>query len=326
MTGGRVHLVASLGGHLDLLRAVAGAFAPHRRVWVTAPGRAAQELAERGETVRVLPPLDADHLNLANPRRSLGLALRERPELVVTSGAGFAAAFCVAARLGGARVLFLETMARVRSSSRGGRVLSALAEGTFVQWPEMAAVHRGALVCRPALLEGAGEAGPPAPGAGTFVALGSHAAGFERCLRLVDDAVAAGVLPAPVRAQAGHTEYVPRSFRPEAWLPPTAMGEAIERAAVVVCHGGAGIIGSVLRAGRRPIVVPRRRVHGEHVDDHQLEIAGRLGALDLVVPVEERISAADVAAAGRPVAPVAEWATLPSLETAVGAELARLTA
>jgi UDP-N-acetylglucosamine transferase subunit ALG13 len=324
MADGRLHLVASAGGHLDLLRAIAGAFSGHDCVWVTAPGRAAADLAARGERVRVLPPLDRDHLNLANPRRSVGLALRERPTRIITSGAGFAVPFCAAARLSGAALLFVETMARVRSSSRGGRLLSALARRTFVQWPEMAQVHPGAAVCAPALLEDL-PSGPPPPGAGTFVALGSHPAGFARCLRLVDEAVAAGTLPRPVRSQVAHPGYAPRTFEPTSWLSGEEMRAAIAAAEVVVCHGGAGIISSVLRVGRRPLVVPRLRRHGEHVDDHQLEIAAKLAALGLVVLPGDVIADDDVAAARRPLPAVQSQNGRPSLEAAVGAALLRLS-
>ncbi|HYB25773.1 MAG TPA: glycosyltransferase [Solirubrobacteraceae bacterium] len=77
--------------------------------------------------------------------------------------------------------------------------------------------------------------------------------------------------------------------------------EALDSATAVVCHGGAGIISSALAAGRRPIVVPRRAALGEHVDDHQYQLTRKLAEWDLVVAIEERITAADVEEAGRPV-------------------------
>jgi UDP-N-acetylglucosamine transferase subunit ALG13 len=36
-----------------------------------------------------------------------------------------------------------------------------------------------------------------------------------------------------------------------------------------------------INAGRSPIVVPRQPAHGEHVDDHQTQIAGQLAARGL---------------------------------------------
>jgi UDP-N-acetylglucosamine--N-acetylmuramyl-(pentapeptide) pyrophosphoryl-undecaprenol N-acetylglucosamine transferase len=41
-----------------------------------------------------------------------------------------------------------------------------------------------------------------------------------------------------------------------------------------------------MQAGHRALYVPRRRAYGEHVDDHQLEMARELQARDLVVARE----------------------------------------
>lgn len=54
----------------------------------------------------------------------------------------------------------------------------------------------------------------------------------------------------------------------------------------VVAHAGAGIALSALHHGTLPVLVPRRPDHGEHVDDHQLQIAGSLAEQSLATSVE----------------------------------------
>jgi len=44
-------------------------------------------------------------------------------------------------------------------------------------------------------------------------------------------------------------------------------------ARVVITHAGVGSIMLALAAGKKPIVAPRLYRYGEHVDDHQTEIA-----------------------------------------------------
>ena len=61
-----------------------------------------------------------------------------------------------------------------------------------------------------------------------------------------------------------------------AFLSYQEMERLLRRARVVVSHGGPGTIMMTLATGKRPIVVPRLRRHGEHVDDHQLAFARRL--------------------------------------------------
>ena len=71
----------------------------------------------------------------------------------------------------------------------------------------------------------------------------------------------------------------------EGWseLPREALLQEIDRADAVVCHAGSGTIRDAIRAGHRPIVVPRLARHGEHVNDHQLELVTALA--DRITPI-----------------------------------------
>ena len=51
----------------------------------------------------------------------------------------------------------------------------------------------------------------------------------------------------------------------------------------MVAHAGTGIALMALENGKLPILVPRRAMHGEHVDDHQLTIALELALRDLCI-------------------------------------------
>jgi UDP-N-acetylglucosamine--N-acetylmuramyl-(pentapeptide) pyrophosphoryl-undecaprenol N-acetylglucosamine transferase len=307
-----VHLIASLGGHLELLERVAPAFEGMRRVWITSEGARAASLRARGEEVRTLPRLDRSQRSPAALVAGIRLAVRERPTLVVTSGAGLAIPFSLTARAMGARLVFLETMARVTSGSLTGRVLSRVAADVLVQWPELRAQYPRARICRPLLLEGVDRVGR-ADGEGTFVTVGSHDVPFHRLLRAVEAAAEDGVLPGPVRAQVGVGESGFASVETTQFMSPDEFGEAVERARVVVCHGGAGALATVLRSGKRPLVMARRHDYGEHVDDHQLDLTAKLGALGLVVPIDDGIAPADVDTAGTPLDAPAELSVLPSL-------------
>jgi UDP-N-acetylglucosamine transferase subunit ALG13 len=61
----------------------------------------------------------------------------------------------------------------------------------------------------------------------------------------------------------------------------------IQQAAVIVCHAGTGTLSHALRAGKVPVVMPRRKKYGEHVDDHQLELVRALALEGRVIPVYE---------------------------------------
>jgi UDP-N-acetylglucosamine:LPS N-acetylglucosamine transferase len=71
----------------------------------------------------------------------------ERPDVIVSAGAGPVVPFAFIARLLGARVLYIESAAAVLRPTLTGRVLYPLANDFFYQWPALApAFPRGRLM------------------------------------------------------------------------------------------------------------------------------------------------------------------------------------
>ncbi|MCS6912181.1 MAG: glycosyltransferase [Myxococcales bacterium] len=120
-----------------------------------------------------------------------------------------------------------------------------------------------------------------------LVTVGTSLDPFDRLLRWVDLLCAQGRLPGPVFAQSGSCRYVPRHFKAVPMLPAPELLALIAAAGAVVCHGGAGSIGTCLQLGRRPVVVPRRAAEGEVVNDHQLELCRRLAAQGRILLAED---------------------------------------
>lgn len=315
----RVALAASPGGHIDLLIAVAGAVEDADRMWVLPDGARRGALAAEKERTAIvrLYGFNAARL-LGNMWDSLRALRRFRPDLVVTSGAGVVVPYCLLARALGARIIYLETMARVTSASKAGRVLSRVAEVTLVQWPESLSVYPGARLCAPPLLELQGPADVnPATRSGTFIALGTHWQPFSRLMAMVELAILQGLLPRPVIAQVGEFSYPSDTVETVASVPPERVDELMRQSRVVICHGGAGIISTAIRADRRPLVLARRAALGEHVDDHQREIVGKLAQLHAVRSIECGITEDAVAWAS------ADSAAAPSLAGGVMVDVLR---
>jgi UDP-N-acetylglucosamine transferase subunit ALG13 len=73
-------------------------------------------------------------------------------------------------------------------------------------------------------------------------------------------------------------------------MPYEEFVDAAGRARVLVTHAGVGSILVALMTGHRPILVPRLSAYLEAVDDHQLELAERLAALDAATVVTDAVS------------------------------------
>lgn len=134
-----VMLVCSAGGHLLQLLALASAWSDLSRCWVTLDKSDARSLlvGERivfghGPTNRSIPNL------FGNLLLAWRVVRRERPRVLLTTGAGLAVPFAWVARLFGARVIYVESLTRFQGPSLSCRLIRPVAHRLYVQWPELA--------------------------------------------------------------------------------------------------------------------------------------------------------------------------------------------
>ena len=81
----------------------------------------------------------------------MAIVLRERPQLVLSTGADVAVPVCLLARLLGARLVFIETAGEL-APTLTGRLLYPFAHLFIVQWPEKLAAFPRAVLARGPLL------------------------------------------------------------------------------------------------------------------------------------------------------------------------------
>jgi UDP-N-acetylglucosamine transferase subunit ALG13 len=219
-----------------------------------------------------------------NMVRSLLIVLRERPDVVITTGAGSCFFTVFFSRLVGARVIAIDSFARFKAPSAFARIVSPLAHINIAQAPESAARWPGSHCFDPFRLV-AEE--PPQKEPLMFATVGATLP-FDRLVRVVDKAKADGLIPENVILQTGIDGAVPES--PDVvhseTLPFDNILDILRRADLVVCHGGTGSLITALREGCRVIAVPRRYDLGEHYDDHQVEVTRAFEARGLLSVAE----------------------------------------
>jgi UDP-N-acetylglucosamine--N-acetylmuramyl-(pentapeptide) pyrophosphoryl-undecaprenol N-acetylglucosamine transferase len=306
-------LVASTGGHLAELHDLAPRLDVADRRWVTFDSPQSRSLLD-GEDVVYVPP--ATSRDLVGAVRDLMAARRmfrrQRYDRVISTGASVAMAFFLPARAAGVECCYIESATRTDGPSLTGR-MAARVPGTrlFTQYPSWAnaAWRYGGSIFDAFTAEPIRWTGPIRK---VVVTLGTHERyRFPRLLsRLVQ------IIPSTVDVlwQVGSTviDGMPADARRQ--VPVDEMRRAMREADVVVSHAGVGSALAAMQAGRRALYVPRRRAHGEHIDDHQVAMARELEARDLVVARE----AGDVTLADLEIA--ASW----SVRSRPGAEPFRL--
>ena len=117
-----------------------------------------------------------------------------------------------------------------------------------------------------------------------FVTLGSQKFPFDRLLRVLDEQAQNGL---EIFAQTGASAYTPVHFAHKPFLDADEYANAMERADIVITHGGTGAIIGAVKRGKKVIAVPRLARYGEHVDDHQLQIIRTFADLGLILPCED---------------------------------------
>lgn len=97
-------------------------------------------------------------------------------------------------------------------------------------------------------------------------------------------------------------------------------------ARVVVTHAGSGTVRDALALGHVPVVVPRRAAHGEHINDHQLELTEALAGRIIACrdPTDAPAFAAAIAEAGARRGPPLEGSPAEPLLADLRAVLGRL--
>lgn len=118
-----------------------------------------------------------------------------------------------------------------------------------------------------------------------FVTVGTHTQGFERLINAVDELSACGKIKENVVVQIGSSKYEPKNCKWFRFESPEKMAEWSGKARIIITHAGEGSVILALTLKKPIIVVPRYKKFGEHVDDHQLDIAWALEREKMAVAV-----------------------------------------
>ena len=143
----KVCIPTSSGGHLTHMRMLMPVLEKAAdRFWVTFDKEDANSALE-GE--RVYHCHFPTNRNVRNTVRNTLLAIRvlrrERPDLIVSSGAAIAVPFFIVGRLMGAKTVYVEVFDRMDAPTLTGRLVRRFTDLFVVQWPEMTRVYPGSV-------------------------------------------------------------------------------------------------------------------------------------------------------------------------------------
>lgn len=121
-----------------------------------------------------------------------------------------------------------------------------------------------------------------------FVAVGTQKFQFNRLLESIDDLIENKMITEEVYAQIGHSDYVPQNYKYTNFLSKDEFELYINKCNILITHSGVGTIISGIKCKKPVIVMPRLAKYGEHVDDHQVQIANSFEEKNYVLCVGEK--------------------------------------
>jgi UDP-N-acetylglucosamine:LPS N-acetylglucosamine transferase len=147
-----VLLVGSSGGHLAQLLALRSWWEDRERSWVTFPTPDAESQLSGERVTWAYYPTTR---NIPNLIRNMGLAFRllrkDKPSVILSTGAGVAVPFFVLGWLRGIPTVYLEVYDRIDSPTLTGRLCRPLTRLFLVQWEEQRKFYPGSVVVGPLL-------------------------------------------------------------------------------------------------------------------------------------------------------------------------------
>ena len=107
-----------------------------------------------------------------------------------------------------------------------------------------------------------------------FVTVGTHEQPFNRLVKYMDKWSMDH--DEEVVIQTGFSTYEPQKASWSKLYPYRTMIEMVDKARIVITHGGPSSFIMPLQIGKIPIVVPRNHEFDEHVNNHQIDFCRKV--------------------------------------------------
>lgn len=144
----KIVFAASSGGHLEQLLMLKPLMEKYDSIFVTektdySVGKTDVKTYFLGQINRkellFVPKL------IGNTFRSLGIIIKERPKVMITTGVLAIVPMALLMKLFGGKLIYLESFAKVTSKTLSGKLLYKFADQFYVQWEEMLQLYPKAI-------------------------------------------------------------------------------------------------------------------------------------------------------------------------------------
>ena len=141
----KICLVASSGGHLTHLYQLKKFWKNKNRFWVTFDKEDARSILENEKVYNCYYPTNRNLKNLIkNTFVALKVLRKEKPDIIISSGAAIAVPFFYLGKIFGAKTVYIEVFDRIDKPTLTGKLVYPVTDKFIVQWEEMKKVYKKA--------------------------------------------------------------------------------------------------------------------------------------------------------------------------------------
>ncbi|MDP2666551.1 MAG: PssD/Cps14F family polysaccharide biosynthesis glycosyltransferase [Candidatus Diapherotrites archaeon] len=147
-------LTCSAGGHLTEMRQLAPFYSKHDHVFVTFQRDDTLSLSQYERVHFISRPARHPIKTIQAFFRAWKIISQEQPDLVISTGADVTVPVCLAAKIKGVPIVFIESFCRVTTPGWTGRIISPLADHVIYQWKTLkkwypSGIFGGSIFVRP---------------------------------------------------------------------------------------------------------------------------------------------------------------------------------
>ena len=142
----KVCLVGSSGGHLTHLYMLKSFWEKKERFWVTFNKEDARSLLQKEKMYYCYYPTNRSLKALIkNTILAWKVLRKEKPDLIISSGAAVAVPFFYLGKLFGSKLIYIEVFDRINKPTMTGKMVYPIADSFIVEWEEMKTVYPKAI-------------------------------------------------------------------------------------------------------------------------------------------------------------------------------------
>ena len=142
----KICLVGSSGGHLTHLYMLKPFWENKKRFWVTFDKEDARSLLENEQMFFCYYPTNRSLKALfINTKLAWNILKREKPDLIISSGAAVAVPFFYLGKAFGIKTIYIEVFDRINKPTLTGKMVYPIADRFIVEWDEMRKVYPKAI-------------------------------------------------------------------------------------------------------------------------------------------------------------------------------------